>query len=219
MCGRQSRPPVFRHSRIPTLLWERKRAADAFTRWCRGNIFKRHALDLPSSRILLMTFPKMRGKTLSPRRPGVGQKRRAATWRPPRQAPGKGRSRFPPGEKEEGKKEGGKEGVTCWAMPPGCPCRTPRLTRGGYVAPPATAFLPPPPAERYSPPGYSRRSGSAPGRPFEGRVCHALPGPLRRLRVNVERIKLRTVFSPTAPTLFNTRRQKGERSLKIALDV
>lgn len=109
MCGRQSRPPVFRHSRIPTLLWERKRAADAFTRWCRGNIFKRHALDLPSSRILLMTFPKMRGKTLSPRRPGVGQKRRAATWRPPRQAPGKGRSGFPP-RRKGGRKEGRREG-------------------------------------------------------------------------------------------------------------
>lgn len=150
MCGRQIRPPVSRHSRIPALLWERKRAADAFTRWCRGNIFKRHALDLPSSSILLMTFPRMRGKNLSPRRPGVGQKRCAATWRPPRQAPGKGRRGFPP---EKRKKEGGKEGVTCWATAPGCPCRTPRLTRGGYVAPPATAFPPSPPAERSSPLG------------------------------------------------------------------
>lgn len=198
MCGRQSRPPAFRHSRIPTLLWERKRAADAFTRWCRGNIFKRHALDLPSSRILLMTFPRMRGKTLSPRRPEAPRchltTTMAGSW--------EGKERVSPGEKEEGKKEGGKEGVTCWAMAPGCPCRTPRLTRGGYVAPPATAFLPPPPAERSSPPGHSCGSGSAPGRPFEGKLCHALPGLLRRLRVNVERIKRTTVFSPTAPTPF-----------------
>lgn len=106
MCGRQSRPPAFRHSRIPTLLWERKRAADAFTRWCRGNISKRHALDLPSSRILLMTFPRMRGKTLSPRRPEAPRchltTTMAGSW--------EGKERVSPGEKEEGKKEGGKEG-------------------------------------------------------------------------------------------------------------
>lgn len=156
MCGRQSRPPVFRHSRIPTLLWERKRAADAFTRWCRGNIFKRHALDLPSSRILLMTFPRMRGKTLSPRRPGVGQKRCAATWRPPWQAPGKGRSGFPRrnGRRKEGRREGRKESpVGRWL--PGAPV--------GLLASPVgvMSLPPPPPFCRLHPPSATAPLGTA----------------------------------------------------------